>query len=162
MFPYFPVGQDRHWLALTWLENWPGPHPVHENPPPPADRIVAYPGLHTHCSSVDPAGESEYAGQPVHDPEKTPLYVFAAQVVHPVAPCIENLPAGHQAHDRYVPAPSSGENVPLGHGWHVWLLVAPTASENRPTPHSTQLDTRSAPDQVPAGHDRHAVKLPAE
>ena len=111
---------------------------------------------------MDPAGESEYAGHPVHDPENSPLYVFAAQVVHAVAPCSENLPAGHQAHDRYDPAPSLAEKVPLGHGWHVRLLVAPTVSEKRPVPHRLQLDARTAPDQAPAGHAAHAVSPPEE
>ena len=161
MFPYFPAGQAVHWLAFHWLEYWPVLQPTHERLL--LDRhVVLYPGLHTHCSRDDPAGESEYGGQPVHDPENRPLYVFAAQAVHAVAPCSEYFPAGHQAHDRYEPAPSATENVPFGHGWQVRLLVAPTASENRPGPHRLQLDARAAPDQVPGAHEEHDVSPPEE
>jgi hypothetical protein len=161
VFPYFPAGQGVHWLEFATGENWPTTQPPHDKIWPLC-RFVAYPGLHTHCSSVAPGGESEYAGHPAHEPEYGVLYVLAAQSVHPVAPCIEYFPAGHQAHNRYDPAPSAPEYVPFGHSWHACRLVAPAASENRPVPHRTQLEARVRFDQVPAGQAVHAVKLPPE
>lgn len=106
-FPYFPGAHSVHWLELTLLEYAPCGHPSQRNiPPPPAVNVTLYPARHRHPLRVAPADESEYGGQPVHDPEYGRLYVFASHVLQLLAPVGENLPAAHHAHARYKLAPS--------------------------------------------------------
>ena len=71
MLPYLPAAQATHSLAFGAVEYLPAGHPSHTIVPPP--RTVRYPRRHTHWASVAPAGESEYAGHPVHDPESSTL-----------------------------------------------------------------------------------------
>ena len=71
MLPYLPAGQAAHSLAFATAPYRPAGHPSHTIVSPP--RTVRYPRRHTHWASVDPGGESEYAGHPVHDPESSQL-----------------------------------------------------------------------------------------
>ncbi len=161
-FPYLPASHSVHALALGAVEYVPAAHPWHVNSAAPPLRTTRYPARHTHCASVAPAGESEYGGHPVHDPDWPALYVFGEQSVQALAPPGAYLPAPHHAHARYDCAPSWLDDVPLGHSWHVASLGAPVASENVPVLHSRHAVARVALDHCPFPHAVHSDAFPSE
>jgi hypothetical protein len=84
------------------------------------DAVPAWQGMQPSLPSADhvPAGHVEQLEPPA---AKVP----AAQVVQPVAPLEETLPARHDVHARSEVAPAVGEAVPAGQAVQV---VAPAAA----------------------------------
>ena len=71
-----------------------------------------YPGLAVH--PLAPASDHELAGQGVHDPEFSRLYVLAGHCVHPLDPAALYRPDGQGVHE---PAPAALYR-PDGQGVH--------------------------------------------
>lgn len=109
-----------------------------------------------------PTGESEYAGQPVQEPDCTTLYVFRLHAEHALDPAAANLPASHHEHAMYDAAPSCIEKLPFWQGWHVSALVLPSDSENVPIPHRVHAETAVTFDHAPLWQGVHAPAIASE